>query len=59
MKQKIPHLKIKIFMRIRNFIKKHCWNCEYFTMDNKCALTNLNKSKNSICKKWKLVKNLR
>lgn len=46
-------------MRLRNFIKKHCWNCEYFTMDNKCALTNLNKSKNSICKKWKLVKNLR
>ena len=32
-------------MRLRNFIKKHCWNCEYFTIDNKCVLTNLNKSK--------------
>ena len=46
-------------MRLRNFINKHCWNCEYFTIDTKCVLINLNKSKNSICKKWKLVKNLR
>ena len=46
-------------MRLRNFINKHCWNCEYFTIDTKYVLTNLNKSKNSICKKWKLVKNLR
>lgn len=42
-----------------DFIKKHCWNCEYFTTDNKCSLINLNKSKNFICNKWKLVKNLR
>lgn len=30
---------------MRMSIKKHCWNCEYFTPDNKCALTNLSKSK--------------
>lgn len=46
-------------MNMRNFIKKHCWNCEYFSADNKCTIKDLNKSKNSICKKWKLVKNLR
>lgn len=46
-------------MGVRNFIKKHCWNCEYFASDNKCELTNLTKSKNSVCKKWKLVKCLR
>jgi hypothetical protein len=46
-------------VKIRNFIPKHCCYCEYFTIDNKCSLTNLNKSKKSVCKKWKLVKNLR
>lgn len=47
-------------MKIMNFIKKHCWNCEYFIEDNnKCSLLNLSKSKNNICKKWKLVKTLR
>lgn len=51
--------KIKIFIKMKNFIKKHCWNCEYFDSYNKCALTNLSKSKNSFCRKWKLVKNLR
>ncbi len=44
---------------MRVSIKKYCWNCEHFTPDNKCALTNLSKSKSSICRKWKLVKNLR
>lgn len=44
---------------MKNFIKKHCWNCEYFGLYNKCALTNLSKLKNSFCRKWKLVKNLR
>lgn len=47
---------------MRNFIKKHCWSCEYFNLynnNNKCELTNLNKSKNSVCRKWKLVKCLR
>lgn len=46
---------------MKNFIKKHCWNCEYFNLHNnsKCELTNLTKSKNSVCKNWKLVKCLR
>lgn len=45
---------------MKNFIKKHCWSCEYFdSYNNKCELTNLSKSKNSICRKWKLVKCLR
>ena len=44
---------------MRNFIKKNRWNWEYFSADNKCTITDINKSKNSICKKWKLVKNLR
>lgn len=46
---------------MKNFIKKHCWSCEYFNLynNNKCELTNLSKSKNSICRKWKLVKCLR
>ena len=53
--------KIKIFMNMKNFIKKHCWSCEYFNLynNNKCELTNLTKSKNSACKNWKLVKCLR
>lgn len=47
-------------MGMKNFIKKHCWSCEYFNLyNNKCELTNLSKSKNSVCRKWKLVKNLR
>lgn len=46
-------------MKIRNSIKKHCWNCEYFTIDNKCTFTGLNKSKNGICNKWKLINGLR
>ena len=44
---------------MKNFIKKHCWSCEYFDSYNKCALTNLTKSKNSVCRNWKLVKCLR
>ena len=34
---------------MKNFIKKHCWNCEYFNLynNNKCELTNLTKSKNN------------
>lgn len=32
-------------MNMRNFIKKHCWSCEYFSADNKCTITDLNKSK--------------
>ena len=46
---------------MKNFIKKHCLNCEYFNLynNNKCVLTNLSKSKNSVCRNWKLVKCLR
>lgn len=32
-------------VKIRNYIKKHCCYYEYFTIDNKCSLTNLNKSR--------------
>lgn len=33
-------------MKIRDSIKKHCWNCEYFFGDdNSCKLSNLKKSK--------------
>ena len=47
-------------MKIRDCIKKHCWNCEYFFEDdNTCKLIIMKKSKNSVCKKWKLVKILR
>ena len=49
-------------MKIRDCIKKHCWNCEYFFEDdNVCKFSNkeIKKSKNSVCKKWKLVKILR
>ena len=46
---------------MKNFIKKHCWSCEYFNLykNSKCELNNLTKSKNSACRNWKLVKCLR
>ena len=39
---------------MKNFIKKHCWNCEYFDSYNKCALTNLSKSKKQYLQKMEI-----